>query len=238
VGLTGNDLPELARVFDDGDPQVRRMDDGTFVLESSSQFGGLETFNEVCDKADPLLDLMNGAMKADDFTFRPASLSNVGWDETGAQHARAMAGTATQRVRARIVAAGTVDGAVRPPPPDPARQIFDLRSTDQNVQDALRLMGKKDLDWITLFKILEIIEKDVGGEKVIAEYGWASRSRLGVFTASSNHQGASGDDARHARMSGTPKEAMTLAEGRAFIQAILLPWLHWQIAGRPPQEEI
>jgi hypothetical protein len=173
-------------------------------------------------------------MKADDFAFRPVGLSNKAWDESGAQHNRAFAGSATIRAKARIVAAGTVDGESSPPPPDPALQIFGLRETEANAPDVLRLIATRDLDWATLYKVLEIIQNDVGGDKAIAELGWASRKRLGVFTTSANHPEASGDDARHARMKGTPTDTMTLAEGRAFLQSLVQAWLQWLIAGRPP----
>ena len=74
---------------------------------------------------------------------------------------------------------------------------------DADVADALRVLGQPgELDWYDVYKAWEIVEHAVGGMPKVAARGWATKADIERLTASANHPGISGDDARHARTAG------------------------------------
>jgi len=228
--LTGDktDLESLSMIFSDGDPKVSVEADGNYFLESAA-FDSTDAAADMAE-AERVLTMMNGAAKAQDPSQRAVRLAGRFQSEDGRQHV--VAGTATLTARTRCSAQATVVGSggvpIEPPPP-PALVWQALASANENVADVLRLLASDDLDWMALYKVVEIIESDVGGgEEAIRRQGWATKAQQKAFGTSANHQEASGDSARHARMLGTPNHTMTLAEGRTFVHGLVQKWLSWR----------
>ena len=97
---------------------------------------------------------------------------------------------------------------------------------DANVQRALRLFGAGESDWRELYKVLEVVEADLGGLQGIEAAGLAPRSRLRVFKQTANSRAALGDAAWHGTESGLPpKDPMTLGEANALVRDLLRSWL-------------
>ena len=100
------------------------------------------------------------------------------------------------------------------------------RVAEPIVRDALRLLGTdEDPSWTTLYKVLELIGRDLGNEHEITNRGWASRNQIGRFRQSANNWEASGLDARHAIDWTPPKDAMLIHEARQFIRELVSKWL-------------
>ncbi|HZC73508.1 MAG TPA: hypothetical protein VE442_22625, partial [Jatrophihabitans sp.] len=140
-------------------------------------------------------------------------------------------GVATLRIRAGFgVVRISVDGKEIPPPP-PKGPLYDsLADRDANVADALRALAQPDeqLDWYDLYKVFEIVREAVGGQKDLIATKWFTSADVDRFTASANHPGLSGDEARHARQGGRPpdlRKAMSLAEANGFIQRLVVSWI-------------
>ena len=137
----------------------------------------------------------------------------------------------TLRARATLRATGFVGGSggvpVEQPPPS-GRSWLGLAQMNQNVADVLRMVASDDIDWVALYKVVEVIKDDVGGKAFILREGWATETQWKAFGIAANHPAASGDSARHARMPGSPKQAMTLAEGRHFVHGFVPAWLSWR----------
>jgi hypothetical protein len=106
------------------------------------------------------------------------------------------------------------------------------------VAEALEILGKPDAppNFGDLYKVLEIVSKNVTGLPNLKKIGWVPPAQLEAFTASANHQGISGDQARHARMEGTPRpeKMMTLSEARHVIGALVTVWLDWLRSSSSP----
>lgn len=225
------DLLSLMEIFADGDPTVSRSDDGGFVLESSA-FDSLQEATEVSAAAAKLLTLLNGAAKGLDNSYRFVELAGHFQKEQGV-HAVVLGETVTVRARANVGRV-TIDGVAVSPSPSPAKEWPALAAANRNVADALRLLGTADLDWVGLYKLLEIVKDDVGGKRRIIDEGWATEQLLSEFGAAANRPDLSGDAARHARIGGRPPErAMTVGEGRQFVLALVRSWLQWKAAQRP-----
>ena len=227
-----SDLQRMAEIFGEGDPTVRLAANGNYVLESST-FNALHDAAVVKMEAERRLKLMNGALRAADPNARSVQLRGQFWD-SNKPHTVVIPATAEGRVTMTSVAVGTVNGVPVDPPAPPARAWVALAESDPNVADVLRLRATGDLDWATLYKILEIICGEVSGDGILTEAGkkvlikrdWATREQLRALTASANKETVSGDAARHARTKGgVPAKVMTLDEGRYFLKGLVYTWL-------------
>lgn len=107
----------------------------------------------------------------------------------------------------------------------------------------MEILSKPDSspDWFDLYKVLEIVSRNVTGLPSLKglpqlkKMGWVPAAQLEAFTASANHQGISGGQARHARISGTqsPRLRMTLIEAQQLIGALVKAWLDWRRSSGP-----
>jgi len=216
------DLDLLVEQFDRGQVVVRS--DGDQYWMESPGFEVLTETGEVQRVAGKLLSEMNGAAALVDASFRRVELTNGFSDGrgstivllTGGIAVRSRSATATAEVRGP-------DGELIPPPPAPPTLgpgYLAVAHQDENVREVLDLLGGDPGDWVTLYKIYEIIRDDGHRTK------WAPESDYSAFTASANLPSVSGSDARHARANtGSPKRTMTIHDARAFIRRVALAWI-------------
>ena len=224
------DLESLRTIFGEGDPKLSVDDEGTYALESSA-FDSTEAV-ESMEAAKRILEMMNGAAKVQDPSYRAVRLAGRFHSKDGHQHVVVLADTVKLRSRVRLRSTGFVVGAGGvpvDPPPTPARLWPGLAQGNQNVADVLRLLAPDDLDWMALYKVVEVVRADVGGTTTIFGNGWVTEDEWKRFGTSANHPEASGDMARHARMPGHPKQTMALAEGRRFVLELAGAWLRWRM---------
>jgi len=130
-------------------------------------------------------------------------------------------------VRGRLSTAATVvrngDPVTQSPRFGP--KYLALASQHPDAAEALALIGKTELNWVELWKVYEIIRDNIKPAK-IDNKGWATKQEHGRFTGSANHPGASGADARHARLSGgPPSRTMSLQQARHFIGDLVVCWI-------------
>jgi hypothetical protein len=93
------------------------------------------------------------------------------------------------------------------------------------VINALRLYSYLENWQINLYEVLEIIRHDVGREKQMINFGWASPGELVNFK-SVYDPASSGRCARHAVHNGpSPPAPMDEDTARAFIVRLLETWL-------------
>ena len=219
------DLDTLCELFTDGEPIVARSVSGSYYLESS----GLESPEGKVDTqaARALLKRVNGAARAIDRDYQPVKLSG---SYTRPDGTRVNTTEAHQviRVKGRAVGVALKDGVPVPKPPPKGPRYVRLAEQDPDVADALRILGQPEpLDWYDTYKILEIVRNAVGGPKEIEKRGWAREVDLDRLKASANHPGISGDEARHARMKGTPgpDKGMTIREADDLIRRLAANWI-------------
>lgn len=113
------------------------------------------------------------------------------------------------------------------PPPQredhPFHRILDLAQSDPRVKKVLRLIGSRELDWVTLYRIYEVIEKDVGD---VSSKGWVSKNSLSLFRQTANDPIVSGDDARHGELSTLPpSKPLELERAKEMVRHIVDKWL-------------
>ena len=220
------DLDLLCAQFSDG--RVRVANDGVEHWIEADEFADLTSAEEVRAAADKVLTLMNGTARLIDFSHAPVEL--VGrFDDGKGTHVVLLGDAVTMRVGVSFTASGEVrdaDGNLVPPLAPPGVSYLALAQSNAHVEELVQILSGPQPDWVELYKVWEIIETDVGGEKQIVANGWASKDEPSDFGMSANHPGVSGRDARHARMKGTPrKPGMDIHAGREFIRRLATHWM-------------
>ena len=116
----------------------------------------------------------------------------------------------------------------RPEPPPKGPHYVKLAEQDPDAADVLRVLGQPGpLDWYDIYKAWEIVEHAIGGSNQVEARGWATKADINRLTASANHPGISGDEARHARMKGSPSSSrvMTIGEADALVRRLVANWI-------------
>jgi hypothetical protein len=105
-----------------------------------------------------------------------------------------------------------------------------LAEEDETVKNVFRQITDFDHNWINLFKVNEIVNKDAGKIKKIHRIEqWINKDKIRDFKHTANSQSAIGDDARHGvDRNDPPKEPMSLYEADALIMTLLQKWLQWK----------
>ena len=105
-----------------------------------------------------------------------------------------------------------------------------LAEEDEIVKDVFRQFREFDHNWINLYKIYEIVNKDAGKKNKIDRIEqWITKKKISQFKHTANSQSAIGDDARHGvDDKHPPKEPMPLSEAEALIRNLLKQWLQWK----------
>lgn len=231
VGLEGHrsDLETLGDLFSAGDPMVTHDASGDYYIESS----GLQDPNGQIapNAAQAMIKRINGIARAVDSSFQPVRLTGRYISPDGSVSILSSLDIVLPRMKVKIAAVVTdSNGNVvsgRPPAPKGPR-YQQLANHDPDVADALRALGQPDpLDWYDIYKVWEIVEHAVGGSGQVQRRGWATKADINRLTASANHPGISGDEARHARSKSPPGAGlgMTVREAEGLIRRIVSKWI-------------
>jgi hypothetical protein len=223
------DLAAVAALLPEGDVRVVRDADneGRYYL-TAPEIDNPPEPGRFDQPAEQLIGRINGLARARDTSYRPISLSGIVTDGNG--NVTVFAQSARIEIRPGVAVVGVVTGpdgepAAQPPSPWPDRLA--LAAVHSEAERVLVIMGRDEsLDWIALYKVHEIIRRDIEPDKVHT-LGWATKTQDSAFTASADRYDVSGNDARHAvdKRSGYPKHTMTISEGRAYIGNLVTSWL-------------
>ena len=224
VQITGDkfDLEDLPDWFSRPDLHVVAESDGYYLR--SSRFASAQDANEVRKLAQELTERMVGAAKLFCPNFQNIELGAIiDHEEDDRKHVHVfVSGTFT--LRSKIKATVSIGSkASEPQIPKPSLWAS-IAATEDRVAHALRLWGKGPHDWINLYKVLEIIESDVG--HTVHQSGWISKAEVTRFTQTANSAEAIGDAARHAKKHvPAPPKPVTIQEARQLLKGLLERWI-------------
>ena len=234
------DLEDLGELV--ASPDLRVIKEGADFFLESVTFERLGGSVAVLEEAQRILPWLNGAAKLKRHGFRDVDADGhlIEFSAGGGQKKELVLGgsiTPRGRVTHVVVEPATLDLRIRiptppivvdgqPMSPEPGTletdRWLELAARDPDVAEALATFGSRPHDWVSLYRVFEIIERraDIVGS------GWASRKETERFTRTANHPDAAGPDARHARSSvQPPPRPMTPEEGIELIRRILAGWL-------------
>lgn len=111
-----------------------------------------------------------------------------------------------------------------------ADQIARLAWSRPEVMQVLRFRESPDRDlWSGLYRVVEGVAEDMGGDPVLVRMDWTSRNWLTLFGRTANSS-AAGPSGRHGRTKfDPPPKPMTLEEARRGVREIFNRWIDWKL---------
>lgn len=221
-----SDLQDLAKSL--SSPELCITKDGDNFVLKSTDFERFTNVDDVRNMASGLLSFINGAAKlALDMRERLTIGAIIRVKDDGT-HSTFICLSNSITVRGSIgVSIVSPTGVVQEiHPADPIPDWVKIAQQDENVSKVLQLLGSMNDDWVNLYRILEIVEKDVGGTKEIKEKGWATQRAVKLFKHTAQSPDAIGQKARHGVQEQEPPPLpMTISEARSLIKTIIHNWL-------------
>lgn len=222
VGIKGDnfDLEDLSKSLNS--PEYCITKKGEDYIFKSTHFNSLEKEDDVRNKAKEILSLINGSswlvigMREPLEEVRFCRVNDDGKIKCSVVFSDSF--RARDKFKAHLV---TKNGEVQEI--DQAGPIPEFIATSQheeNVATVLRLLGDHPKDWVNLYRILEVVEDDVGGIPKIAKKGWGTKKAIKLFKRTANYV------ARHKdKKIKQPKNPMTPSEAESLIKTIINSWI-------------
>lgn len=228
VQLIGNtvDLGELSNSLKSAEFSVIHAEDA--YLLKSKDFNDITDPDAVLKRAGEILTLINGGAKLAFGARDPLQIAHVvRIDKDGKRNiytyvsdqviVRAIPNVlylASDGTVKEIRAADVVPGWLLAGQKNPA------------VAKVLRLFGTGGNDWVSLYRIYEVIEADAEGVSNIQKQGWTTKKAIKRFKHTANSPGVIGDEARHGNQkTKPPRNPMLFTEAKSLIESITKNWL-------------
>lgn len=221
------DLQDLERELGGGSSvRVFRRDEYYYLEVLHETF---ETAQQIYDYAENVLvPAINGIMRVRYPDFRNVEVDAISEEKEDGRINHYIFGRASIKVRARCRASVTVvkaNGTVICDTPESLaaerERWLQVLLKDKRCLEAFRLYAAKPYDWVTLYKIYEIVESD--GAPIT---NWVSEKQVKRFTHTANSPEAVGlENARHGKHIPPPPKPMSIQEATRLIGIILERWV-------------
>ncbi|QDT65538.1 hypothetical protein [Calycomorphotria hydatis] len=248
VQLTADrgDLSLLQRVHQDHDWKVHFDDEEKCYLDSRD-FVSLADSKEVSAKAEEFCTRLNTVLKSVfDEDMSCLAAGPYKFNEDGSQTVY-LSGAVSVKITALAIGASMKrdDGSVekwdskgthtitnaggelvlQESKVDRAAKMLDSIERDDVVHKVCRLYSKYELDFVNGYRILELIQNDLGGDWSLIG---VQRSQVKQFTHTANSDSA-GDIARHGvNRNSQPTRPMSLSDGKRLIESMVKNWLQYR----------
>ena len=225
VNCSDEQISYLTSVFDDTPVSLERREDGPYlrskeIVEDEFDKGDSELISESWEQARQFIARTNGAAM---FEKEAPILEKKNWAAISLENMKVVSQDGDEEW---FPITGSAHLSSRERKSASANDLLKLAGESVHVAKALRLQCQ-DMDWVNLYRLLEVVREDVGGDDQIDRNGWAKKDEINKFTGSANNSSVIGDDARHGIIdgSGQPSEIMTLREARKLVRNIVLQWI-------------
>jgi len=236
VELRGDmsDLDQLARSFTGTDINIAAH--GKEYLLTSERFDHLEEADQVRNEALVMVAVLDGGCR---LALNSTKTLMVGavyrYDAKGGRSITVFPEPAVFQLRTigPTVTLTRSDGGMETfHPADVVRDWARIALSSSSVKDVFELIRFGELDWVNLYKIIEIIEDDVGGGVSLERKKWVQAQSIRLFKRTANCRRAIGSQARHGHQRfEPPRTPMTLAGAQSLIKMITRAWLQENISG-------
>lgn len=213
------DLDVLTGALSDGQGDLVVAKDGDSHFLTGDRLRDAATAADALRLARDALQMINGVGRACDSAFRPVRLTDSLVDDRDPTH-RYVFVESRMEARSRLTLSGEAVASGTAPSNVSVRAVH-----DQVLLEAVARFGVPDLDWSGLWKVYEVLREGAGNEDALRKRFDLTKPQLSRFTLTANHPEASGEQARHARLSQRPpKDPMSLDEGSQFIRDLINRW--------------
>ena len=219
-----HDLQHLATLLPSGDVQVGQ--DGDRFYLAGAELDNPPPSQQFHDVAEKLVTWINGLARCQNPAFLPVRLTGSYERDGGIT---VVAATAILAARAHISAAAVVtgpDGTPKPHASPRGLRYLAVAARNGDVAEVLTILGTaREPRFVELYKVWEIV-RHAGGMRAAMQAAGISEHAMTRFKRTANHQAASGDHARHARLQeAPPPNPMPISEARALIGKLVDAWI-------------
>jgi len=222
------DLEELREILADHDPTIIQ-DDSNFYL-TSKEWTQSHDAREIHRRAKEFIQLLEDVAYFHSKDTAPLTIGGVvRIEDDGLRQDILIANKGSLTFHGdRPKATATVTGGDnRPVQVTQKHQVIkNLRMYEQNavVRDALKFF--REGDWVSFYKVYELVRDEVHGDHEIVSRNLISKKSLKRFTQMAQSREGLGDDARHAsKKFKPPAKAMSLTEAKNTIGNLLQSWI-------------
>jgi hypothetical protein len=224
VELEGDkfDLEEIQRQLVGGEHLVVE-EEGRFYLKSPA-FVDLKDSTEVREKAEEIVELLNGVAKLTIGLMKPITINSVVRIRDDGKKDLFVTVSNSITIRYKILSPNSSS-----PEKTNAQRFLELAEKDEKVAQTFKIINKNPkMDYYPLlYNLFEIVQDDLGSK--ITEMRWTSKKEIGRFCRTACSPKILGLEARHAIQKHLPpKKPMFLPEARRFIRELLLKWLEYK----------
>lgn len=219
------DLKILSLIFNSPDLNISKKEVHYYLYDKN--FNYINDSNQVFVKSEHLIKILNGIAKIKQNNFKPVGVGGVMfYDENGSKHCYVHSSISAS-LRSSIFAKATVtdkNGKEKESnKKNDSIKWLEIANKDEKVTRALRFLSNSNLDWYDLYKIFEIVKKDIGIRTI--EQWISPKSKIKDFTQTANSSLAIGEKARHADDIPAPKNPVSFGEAFKLISNIVKKWL-------------
>ncbi len=186
------------------------VEEGRIIIQTSTLVGDVDledndAISQVWEDVKDFIDIINGSAVIEGFSMSPVNLHYIKYVNANGE---------TKFLPNIGNMYGVLPG-LRGSKPDISKFI-PLALGDKTVAKALRLCSR-DLNWVNLYRIYEVISEDVGG---------LTGKEIKIFKGSANNSKVTGDHSRHGKINvGTPEQTMRLADAQHLIKSKVREWI-------------
>lgn len=220
------------KVFCPFEISIEAGDNGEYVLKSQD-FNDFKNEHEIWKKADKILGNINLVKEFDCGMLRPLKLKKVVDADNNKHYLRS---EDTLKSKLQVKSQGTIlneDGTVEEIQTNyvaiinKSLRTYKLITKNSEARRVLKLFNSKDSgkEFINLYKIYEIIEKDVGGIDNTPKSELVTKKQIEQFKHTANSYSALGEASRHGTENKKPpKNPMGLPEAKVLSRTIIENW--------------
>lgn len=221
------DLQTLAESVRLAAVQVRQLDGRFYLRADDLQGASSEQSGDVERRAEEILRVLNGAARVEHGNSREVHVDAATRVHVDGRIENFVHAPAHLTARSRMSATLTVTGQqeTAEPPPSVIDRLAAKGLADTNIERALRIFGRDDVDYRDLYNVFEIAEEALGAG-MFAD-GTVTKPEVRRFKHTPQSPTVLGDAARHGRERGRqpPANPMSFDDARDLVRRILRVWL-------------
>ena len=205
-----------------------RTSDLTIEEDKNDWYLKSPTFNRLSDaediraKAVDLIRVINGIARVVNTGSKKVSLNSVAYIDDSGKKEFFISLDGELEPNGRLYAP-EISQNDAPDQPTLFDRWMEVANQDNDVNDALHYFAYDERNWYDLYKVFELVSKDVGsgsknkGESKMVSNTWSTRKEIKRFRQSANYH-------RHAREK-LPPNPMTIKEAETLIRDIVTKWV-------------
>jgi hypothetical protein len=225
------DYEELIEWFDGSEIEIAQEGDKYFL--KSNSFELLNNSSEIRRRALHLVTLINGVCRLKRNNFQSIKVGVVfEKGETGKENLY-------DYFEDKVIISDKVKGIVtdkngnvgKDKSEYPLDDVIVLSNADEHVERVLRFISNNNISWNDLYRVLEIIEKDINNP--LHEVSWLDKSSRDLFKRTANSYSSIGLEARHGHEKQVPPEKpMEYNRAKEIIFNVAYKWISGKLGNR------